>query len=275
MKLILHQYEVVVADLRQFNELLDGFRTEAASLVKKADDLKQECTTLDARKKFLSVSISELTIEKEQKVVSLGKKIAQQEFDITESKDYIIELNNNIRNLRKDKQQLEIGNQSLEDKCESESKRIQVELDAKQKDLNDLQKQYDDKYAQFIEYSNKVKDLIDQSAGLEQQVILKKEEVTKQLTELSKQGEDALNQSEIIKDRLESITTEFSIATKNLAEVKDTIENDKQQHDIFRQYEIKARKKLEARETSLNEREELLADAIKRAKRSGIILDTV
>lgn len=264
-----------MADLQEFSKLLDGLKLEVTTLDKQSNDLKQECTTLEARKKFLTKSIGELKEQQDRLLAGDEDRIAEQKYAINENNNHIARLETHITELENIKKQALAKVKTLRESHTESERQLGAQLLAKQAELDEVTELRGQKLKEVEDYNCQITNKKQELDTLSNEVTTKEIEVADRLEYLSNKDIQASKESNSIDKALEKVSVDLTTARTDLNEAQAETENARQQHDIFREYEIRARKKLEARDESLNEREANLAEAIKRAKRSGIVLDTV
>jgi chromosome segregation ATPase len=262
---------MVMVALSQLSDLLQQIESSVGALTRQEGDLTRTCKTLGARKGFLERTISDLERKQESLLEGNDAKIVEQNKIIADNTSVAEQLKLVTSKLLRDKAVAEAGLAAAQETQSQVTHELQADIDAQRLELATIT-------AQLVEATNesdalqvKIGKQKQRLADLDQQVAECRALVAKETADLELRADAVRKSTRQAEKQLETVNTQVSVAeTRRDDAVADTALA-QEQYEIFKDREKEIRGTLQARDDSLTAREAKLEEALKRARRNGIM----
>lgn len=251
----------------------DEFKSEVAGLEKQKTGLIQDLVVLTSRKGFLEKSIKELGIAKnlakskyDDKINALIEDLEAVEIALDERK---IDLKLALDKIDDAKTELK----TLEDRIADETTKLDKQLKAKKNEITEAEKL---KTMAIAESGAISKQTIAERGKLDKITARVKEAQAEADSEIAEIGKSVVTVQAKLKelnDKIDDKAKQYEDLTDDITAERAKLSAITKKHNDFLEYEKRAKKALEARESSLLQGERNLAEAKRRSRTS--VLDNV
>lgn len=259
------------ANLQQFSELFTTLQTDVEDLFKQEKALRSSITTLTSQCKFLenklqTTKIRVATLETEES--ELIKKIAALTPTIGASEHTYKDVLGKIARAQERLDILITTIEATKQTAVEDSQAQAAQKEAVGHAIAEQQSIVDELLLKKTRIQTLINDLNDR-------LEVREAEITTKLRYLQEQEVETDKKLAALTESIDRKQRTHDRFVADITEAQAQLPDLKAQHGIFRDYEVKARKKLEAREASILAREKQYEEAVARAKRPGGILDGI
>lgn len=256
--------------MAELQAALEQFKSEVATLKKQKTHLTQDITVLSSKKTFLEGAIKKLEVAKnlakkkyDAKINDLIEDLEAIELAIDERKIDLKLLLDKIEIAKSDLQ-------GLQNRATAETTELAKQLRLKKGEITEAEKAYNKILKQSDDVSEKIAAELVKLDSIRSKVKQTQEDADSEISLIGQNiiiAKDKLNKfNDKIDDKAKQYDDLTDAITEQMAKNKELLK----QHDEFLEYEKRAKKALQARESALLEGERNLADA-KRRNRSSVL----
>lgn len=263
-------------DLSKFRELLEeaeGLESTVADLSRQKTSLDQDIVTMGAKKRYLETSLANLTEQISQSEKACADVARRHKQDLTAYEQRLKEIQDRIKDLEIKERLAASSLDTVQQQIETDIEAAQERITEKKRDAGVLDASIAAQQEELNSLEDKILKRAEKLHGIDVDIEAKEKEYDANIATANQACDVADAERRDAEDQLVRAQTELREAEESLAIARTKADEYEQKLNKFKEYEERAIKALDARETSLQDREAAHEQEVATSRRRSRVID--